>query len=330
MNSAWRALLDNMAVSYAPQVIMKRTIEPADGNSVLQGRKIWWAPKDEPDVQKAFYVFNVNSNQKELMAIIELAMKFADDETSLPQLAQGEQGTAPDTVGGMTILMNAANAMLKRLVKQFDDMITRPHIRRYYDWNMQYNEDESIKGDFEVDARGSTALMVRDQQKQSIVNLMQMARTPEFGPYIDKEKLFRKALETEHFTPTDIMASDAEIAAAKEEAKKAASVPPLPIAVAQIRAKAEVDKVKIDTDSEVVNEKLRQEAAQRDRDHDLEMTRLQRDLKILELSAKTGMNLDTIKAKLADTVIKTNAQHAAAERSAAAQASRGNKQPQPA
>jgi hypothetical protein len=111
----------------------------------------------EEDVQKAFWVFEVQSHQAEIAAIIDLAQKFADEETSLPQIAQGEQGTAPDTVGGMSILMNSANTVLRRIVKQYDDEVTRPHIRRYYDWNMQYNEDEEIKGDFEIDARGSSA-----------------------------------------------------------------------------------------------------------------------------------------------------------------------------
>ena len=88
-------------------------------------------------------------------------MELADQETGVPTIMQGEKGAAPDTVGGMQMLMNSANVVLRRLVKQFDDMVTRPHIRRYYDYNMLYGEDEEIKGDFSVDARGSSALMVR-------------------------------------------------------------------------------------------------------------------------------------------------------------------------
>lgn len=312
INTAWRALMDNSAVAYGPQIAMKRNVAPADGQWTVEGRKIWWVPNDEMDVQKSFYVFSVPSYQKELMAIIEMAMKFADDETSLPQIAQGERGSAPDTVGGMTLLMNAANAVLKRLVKQYDDMVTRPHIRRYYDFNMQYAEDEKVKGDFEVDARGSTAMLIRDQQKQSLMNLANLARTPEFGPLIDKEKLFAKMLEADQFTPSDVMASEAEIAAAKEAAKKAASIPPLPIQIAQVKANAEIEKVKIDTASEATNEKLRQENAARDRQHDIELAQLKKELLILQISAEQNLSIQQIKADLAKVVITANAKNAQA------------------
>ena len=75
-------------------------------------------------------------------------------------MLQGSQGgVTPDTVGGMQMLLNNTNVVLRRLVKNFDDMVTKPHIRRYYDYNMAYNENEEVKGDFNILARGSSALL---------------------------------------------------------------------------------------------------------------------------------------------------------------------------
>ena len=58
-----------------------------------------------------------------------MAAELADQETGIPLMLQGENASAPGTVGGMTMLMNATSVVLRRLVKQYDDQITKPHIR---------------------------------------------------------------------------------------------------------------------------------------------------------------------------------------------------------
>jgi hypothetical protein len=75
----------------------------------------------------------------------------------------------------MVMLFNNATAVLRQRVKLYDDCVTRQHIARYYDWHMANNPDPAIKGDFEVDARGSTALIERDIQNQALLNLARNA-----------------------------------------------------------------------------------------------------------------------------------------------------------
>lgn len=308
LNAAWRAMLDNMGVSHAPQIVVNRdAIEPADGQWRITGRKLWYAKKGVEDVQKAFWVFPIQSNQADLAAIIQMAMKFADDETSLPQIAQGEMGSAPDRVGVVNLLMNSANVVLRRLVKQYDDLITRPHVRRYYDWFMQYSDKEEIKGDYQVDARGSTALMVRDQAQMALQNLMQMAGHPVFGAYIDPKKLFRKAVESNHIPADDVMRSDIEIAQNEARAREQPPPPPLPVQVAQIRAEAEKEAVKIESESERVNQQMRMQEARDNRAGRLAEMQLERDLLILKFAHEKGMQIDDIKAQLAMHVIDNDA-----------------------
>jgi len=38
-------------------------------------------------------------------------------------------------------------------------------------WNMQYNDKAEIKGDFNVDARGASVLLAKDQQAQSLTEV---------------------------------------------------------------------------------------------------------------------------------------------------------------
>lgn len=310
LNAAWRAMLDNMALSSGPQIIMNRkSVTPADGNWELTARKLWFMQGDSDDVQKAFYVFEVNSHQPEIEAVINLAMKFADEETSLPQIAQGEQGTAPDTVGGMSILMNSANTVLRRIVKQYDDEVTRPHIRRYYDWNMQYNEDEEIKGDFEVDARGSSVLIVRDQMAQGLVQVANLAKDPDYAVFVDKQKLFRKIVEAQHVTPDDVMNTPEQIEA-NLKAQSQAAPPPDPriqaaqistqsnqqIATATLQSNERIATLKIQGEEQYVQT---QKAMADDKNAALiSQLQMQRELAILQYANANHMQLTDIKAQL--------------------------------
>ena len=308
LNAAWRQMMDNAGVSSGPQIILKpNVVTPADKQWQLTSRKIWYATDDVDDVRKAFNTVEFNSHQAELAAIIKMAMELVDQETGVPIIAQGEKGAAPDTVGGMQLLMNSANVVLRRLVKQFDDMVTRPHIRRYYDYNMMYNENEEVKGDFTIDARGSSALVVRDIQNQSFLNLLAAGANPVYGKYLDTEKLFKKSLQAQHIDPADVFKSEDEIEKIKEQEKAAAEQPAPPdprIEAANIRAQADLQKVQTQNQGDAAELQLRLQIAQQEAQLRMAELQLNREIEMLKLSNQQNISLEKIKAQLADTAMR--------------------------
>ena len=308
LNAAWRQMMDNAGVSSGPQIVIKPgAIQPADKQWQLSSRKIWYATDDIDDVRKAFSTFEFNSHQVELAGIIKMATELADAETGVPTIMQGEKGAAPDTVGGMQMLMNSANVVLRRLVKQFDDMITKPHIRRYYDYNMMYNEDEEIKGDFTIDARGSSALVVRDIQNQSFLNLLAAGANPIYGMYLDTQKLFEKALQAQHIDPAEVFKPEEEIEQIKEAQKQAAAQGPAPdpaMAVAQMRAEAEMQKTQLQNQGDLQELQVRQAIAAQEADLRIMQLEMTREIEMLKLSNSQNISLEKIKAQLADTAMK--------------------------
>ena len=306
LNAAWRTMMDNMGVSSGPQIVIKPSvIQPADKQMQLTGRKIWYATDDTDDVRKAFTTFEFASHQAELEKIIGMAQQLADEETGVPMLTQGEQGKAPDTVGGMQMLMNAANVVLRRLVKQYDDYITKPHIRRYYDYNMLYSDKDNIKGDFNIDARGSSALLIRDIQNQAFMNLMAAASNPVFGPMVDPKKLFEKALQAQHVDPADIMLSDDEIEKKQEAAAQAAQQgggDPRLVA-AKMKGEAEMQRAQADIQISQAEAQTRMQLAQQDQAFKLQMLDKNIQLEILKLAQTKELTLEQIKASLAETAI---------------------------
>jgi hypothetical protein len=329
LNAAWRQMMDNAGVSSGPQIVIKPgAIQPADKQWQLSARKIWYATDDIDDVRKAFSTFEFNSHQAELAGIIKMATELADAETGVPTIMQGEKGAAPDTVGGMQMLMNSANVVLRRLVKQFDDMVTKSHIRRYYDYNMMYNEDEEIKGDFTIDARGSSALVVRDIQNQSFLNLLAAGANPIYGMYLDTQKLFEKALQAQHIDPAEVFKPEEEIEQIKEAQKQAAAQGPAPdpaMAVAQVRAQAEMQKVQLQNQGDLQELQVRQQIAAQEADLHIMQLEMTREIEMLKLSNSQNISLEKIKAQLADTAMKERSRKElfAAERDLALQTGSG-------
>jgi hypothetical protein len=211
VNSSWRQVMDNGRTSLGGQIVMKKgMVIPSNGSYEITPNKIWLAKDDLEDVRQAFSVFEFNSHLQELLAIAQAAMQFADMETSMPQILGGSPGSAPETVGGMVMLYNNANTVLRQRVKLYDDCVTKPHIGRYYDWNMANNPDPDIKGDFEVDARGSTALIERDIQNQALLNLANITNNARYVPHLKEREELKAILKAFKVNPEEIMKTEEE------------------------------------------------------------------------------------------------------------------------
>jgi hypothetical protein len=311
LNAATRNMMDNAGLSAGPQLILRKNIiTPADGTWEIVPRKIWLASEeaDNRSVGDALTTINIPTMQGELMGIIQFAQKMAEDVTGLPALMQGQQGAAPETVGGMTMLLNNASTVLKRIARTFDDLITEPHIRRYYEWLMLYGEDDE-KGDCLIDARGSTALVERDIQNQALLQLGNFLADPEFG--IDKRKWFMEMAKAQRLDPNKFTYSDDEIEARMQQmAQQPQQQDPRVVAAqasiqtAQIRAESDIEKENIQSQTDMAELEFKRETMQMDNKARREEIAMQREIKIMELSQAQNLSITQIKAQLADTAMK--------------------------
>ena len=230
LSGAWRVLMDNMGLSSGPQIVInEEVIEPVNGVWILEPRKLWKRKGAAPPDKKPFEIFDIPSHMEQLLKVIEVSKENCSEETALPMLAQGEQGTqVTKTAQGMSILMNSVNVVFRRIVKNWDDDMTTANIRRMYDWLMQFSEKEHIKGDFQVDARGTSVLLVREMQSANMMAfLMNFGGHPILGKYLKDEGLpaLRRLAQTMLIPADEVIKSAAEIA---EDEAKAADAPPIP------------------------------------------------------------------------------------------------------
>lgn len=311
LNAATRNMMDNAALSAGPQLVIRNgIITPVDGVWELVPRKLWLATEeaDNRSVQDAITSINIPTMQAELMGIIQFAQKMAEDVTGMPILMQGQQGSAPETVGGMQMLINNASTVLRRIARTFDDRITEPHIRRYYEWLLMYGDEEE-KGDCLIDARGSTALVERDVQNQALLQLGSLVADPEYG--IDKRKWFMEVAKAQRLDVNKFIYSDEELAQIKEQMAQQPQVQdPRVIAAqasiqtAQIRAESDIQTENIQAQTDMQELQFRRETMQMDNQARREEIAMQREIKIMELAQAQNTSIAKIKAQLADTAMK--------------------------
>ena len=244
LNGSARAMMDNAGLSASPQIVIGNGITPQDNSFSLRPGKVWRAEADADasDVRAAFNAFVVPSVQAPLMNIINFALKMAEDTTGMPAMLQGIRGDAPNTLGGMQMQNNNATSVLRRLAKRFDDYMTRPHIQRYFDWMMTYSDDESIKGDFQIDVRASSALVERDAQQQFLMTLLQVSANPIYE--LDPAKLAAELCKGQRLDPTNFQYTDEQKAQRAQQGQDPTVQAKAQLLAAQAR-KADADATNI-------------------------------------------------------------------------------------
>lgn len=190
-NAAVRMLLDNAAMSSGPIIgINSSVLRPGQDPTNIRPWQVWEFQNVE-DLRQVFTVFDLPNNSAELMNIARLMSDWADDQTT-PRFMAGDGGNvkgAGETASGLSMLMSAANVVLKTLVRSFDDGITRPFIKALYYWNMKFSERDEIKGDFVIKAIGSTALIAKEIQSERMLRAVQITDNPRFAGRVDDGKL---------------------------------------------------------------------------------------------------------------------------------------------
>jgi hypothetical protein len=312
MNSAWRMMMDNASVCAGPQVVLKRQkIRPADGVWKITPMKLWESEDDALPVSDTFTTFDFNSHQPEIGNILTLAKTFADEETNLPLIAQGSLGPLPQNAPATTtsIMMNAANTTLRRMVKLFDDDVTKTMITRFYDWNMQFSPDERIKGDFHVDARGSSALMVKELQSQQLMQFAQFYGHPAFAAILAPKAapLLRRVAESMRISADEVVPTDDEIAQMQQQTTQTAQQqqPDDPrLQTAMIRAQTELKRAELQAAANAQDMEFRARMAQQDQAAKAAELNLLREIEMMKLASTQKLTLEQIRSQLAQTAIK--------------------------
>ena len=279
VNGAWRMALDNGGASALPQFLIdKQVVQPENGRWEFEPGKVWLYDSARVTGAVPFQVFNIPSNLEQLALIINLAMQFADDETAMPRIEGGDPNSATmvtQTAQGMSMLFNASNINFRRVVKNWDDDITTNAIKRLYDWNMQFHEDESIKGDMQIEARGTSALLVREMQSQNLLGLLdRWTDHPTLGGPFKPYNAQREVLMSLSVNPDNVLMTPEEWE--QEQAKRQQAQQDQPPSEAEI--KLEVANIESETRKYVADTNRETAMVQASANADVSYSRIAADI----------------------------------------------------
>lgn len=197
LNASTRLMLDNAAISSGPQleIITSLLVDKEKVNEVFPW-KIWKRTHENPGVQ-AVRAINLPNNVELLSKMAAMFEQNADEVTAIPRYMSGENATqgAAGTAAGMSMLMAAANIVIKDLITAWDEGVTRPFLQALYHWNMKFNPDDSIKGDFDVKARGTASLIAKEVRARQLNEFAQLTNNPLDAPYIKRHDMLIQRAE---------------------------------------------------------------------------------------------------------------------------------------
>ena len=192
MNGFMRMAVDNAVLSGNLVFEVDETnLVPGQDMSVYPG-KVFRRQGGAPG-QSLFGTKFPNVSQ-ENMQLFDKARQLADESTGMPSFAHGQTGVSGvgRTASGISMLMNAAGGSIKTVIKNIDDYLLAPIGKAFFNFNMQFDFDPSIRGDLEVNARGTESLMATEVRSQRLMQFLQIVSNPALAPFAKMPYIIRE------------------------------------------------------------------------------------------------------------------------------------------
>jgi hypothetical protein len=236
MNGFMRMAVDNAVLSGNLVFEIDETnLVPGQDMSVYPG-KVFRRQGGAPG-QSLFGTKFPNVSQENLQ-LFDKARQLSDESTGMPSFAHGQTGVSGvgRTASGISMLMNAASGSIKTVIKNVDDYLLAPLGKSFFSFNMQFDFDPEIRGDLEVNARGTESLMANEVRSQRLMQFLQIVSNPALMPFAKMPYIIReiaKSMNLDEDKVTNNMDEAARQAAlmappAAPAGAPAAGAPPIP------------------------------------------------------------------------------------------------------
>lgn len=182
-NAALRQLVNNMAFSSGPQVVVNedRLSPLTDADSMYPWKR--WRTVADPlgaDNRTPIEFFQPSSNAQELLGVYEKMMDIADEVSAIPRYITGSEkvGGAASTASGLSMLMNNASKVFQSVAACIDREVLEPLLEDLYNMVMLTDGGKMLRGDEKIVVRGATVAMQKEQDRMRRLEFLQMTANP--------------------------------------------------------------------------------------------------------------------------------------------------------
>jgi len=204
MNGFMRMSVDNAVLSGNLLIEVDETnLVPGQDLSVYPG-KVFRRQGGAPG--QAIFGTKFPNVSNENLQLFDKARQLADESTGFPSFAHGQTGVqgVGRTASGISMLMNAAAGSIKTVIKNVDDYLLKPLGDGMFRFNMQFNFNKDIKGDLEVQARGTESLMANEVRSQRLMSFLQVASNPALAPFAKFPYIIREIAKSMELDPEKV------------------------------------------------------------------------------------------------------------------------------
>ena len=223
-----RALKDNQAAVAGP-IFEVNTSLLARGRKTIGPIHAFMTIEREGDGAEANYPavrqLTTDSHIAELLQVLAMDRQQLDMESNLPAYTMGAMpnqplGEAFRTTGNMSMMTGSANMVTKDTVRAFDKFTTSL-VGSYLKWNMEFNPNEELKGDYQVRAKGNLSLVAKEVRGAALDQFV-TTLTPEERAILDTYGLLIDRLKARDL-PIDRVMPKKEAEAILQGMREAAS-----------------------------------------------------------------------------------------------------------
>ncbi len=232
-NSAMRSLVNNMAMSSGPQVVVHddRLSGMENGEQIYPWKR-WHVISDPLGSPTSASVppvdfFQPQSNIQELMSVFQMMYAMADDVSAIPRYLQGSGpgGGAGRTASGLAMLMGNAAKVLQTVCANVDNDVFVPGLQNLLDLVLLTDTTDVLDGTEKVAVKGVQVAMQRETMRSRQLELLQVTANPIdaqiMGPR-GRADLLREVAKGVGMPGVQIVPSDDELKAQQDAAKKLA------------------------------------------------------------------------------------------------------------
>lgn len=251
VNACARALNANLALASGPiiGVDMSQMAVGEDPKAIRPLLMIQLDRSRAPQAQDPITFYQAKSNAQELIGVIEQFEERADDLSGIPRYSPDQNvNGAAQTMGGMGMIMGNEAKGIRRAAGNVDRGVVACTVRATYNYEMLFGDDESGKSDATIVARGSMAVIVKEQLQQQRTLFLQG---------VDKSAMSQKIIGVKGYAAVlreivGVLGMNTDEVVPDEEALDqmiASQPPPQPTPGEQLKAKTDTHKT--DTQAQV-------------------------------------------------------------------------------
>jgi hypothetical protein len=232
-NAAFRSIINNMAMSSGPQVVVHddRLSGMENGESIYPWKR--WHVMSDPLGSSSTSAppidfFQPQNNVQQLIEVFQLMYTMADDVSAIPRYLQGgAPGGAGRTASGLAMLMGNASKVLQTVCGNIDIDMLEPLLRSTLDMILLTDQTGMLEGDEKVTIKGVMIAMQRETMRSRQLELLQVTANPIdmqiMGPK-GRATLLRAVTQNVGIPGAEIVPSDDELAAQQQQAQAQAQM----------------------------------------------------------------------------------------------------------